>query len=256
MNAMKRQEQLAHNEIIVAGHPCHLLVPVQRNPHGWAVVFLHDVDGAGLNRREMYLQEFARHGLPCIAPISGRSWWTERIWPDFDAALSAEMYVMTHVLDYVAEEWQSRPPQVAVLGVGMGGQGALKMSCKYPNRLPIVAAVAPALDFQIAYYDEDETALPAIYAEPEAARQDTAILHIHPLNWPRNLWFAADPADERWYSGAERLKMKLSALGIPHDADLDTSALAQSREYADLMARPAVDYLIERLDRERRRAAT
>jgi pimeloyl-ACP methyl ester carboxylesterase len=256
MNAMKRQEQLAHKEVIIAGHPCHVFVPEQRNPYGWTVVFLHDVDGAGLDGRGAYLQVLARHGLPCIAPISGRSWWTERIWPEFDAAFSAEVYVIKHVLDYVAEQWQSRPPQVAMLGIGMGGQGALKISFKYPNRLPIVAAVAPALDFQLAYYDEDETALPAIYPEPEAARQDTAILHVHPLNWPRNLWFAANPADDRWYSGAERLKMKLSALGIPHDADLETSAVGQSRAYTDLVASPAVDYLVERLEREHRRVGT
>lgn len=241
------------NEITVAGHRCQLFEPAQPNPHGSTLVFLHDVDGAGLDRRTAYLDQFQRYGLPCIAPISGRSWWTERVWPDFDSAISAERYVIDHVLDYVAERWHSRSPQVALLGIGMGGQAALRLAFKYPNRLPIAAAVAPALDYQLAYYDEEETALPAIYPEPEAARQDTAILHVHPLNWPRNIWFAADPADERWYSGAERLKMKLSALGIPHDADLETSSAGRSASYAELMASAAVAYLLERLDRERRR---
>ena len=245
-------EEIPLNEITVAGHRCHLFEPTQPNPHGSTIVFLHDVDGAGLHHRAAYLDQFQKHGLPCIAPISGRSWWTERVWSGFDCAISAEQYVIEHVMDDVAQRWNSRPPHVAVLGIGMGGQAALRLAFKYPNRLPIAVAVAPALDYQLAYYDEEEMALPAIYAEPEAARQDTAILHVHPLNWPRNIWFAADPADDRWYSGAERLKMKLSALGIPHDADLETGS---SANYAELMAPAAVSFAVERLDRERRRVS-
>jgi S-formylglutathione hydrolase len=216
------------------------------------VVFLHDTDGAGLQGRQAYLQAFQRHGLPCIAPLSGRSWWTERIWSDFDANLSAEQFVMGPILDHVAEQWGSRAAQVALLGIGMGGQGALRLSFKFPNRLPIAAAIAPALDYQLAYFDEEEAALPAMYAEPEAARQDTATLHVHPLNWPRNIWFAADPTDDRWYGSAERLKMKLSALGIPHEADLETTPTG-AVSYADLTAPKAVDFVVDRLNRERLR---
>ena len=236
-------------EITVAGHRAHVFEPAQPNPHGWAVVFLHDMDGAGLQGRQAYLQTFQRHGLRCIAPLSRRSWWTERIWPTFDANLTAERFVMEPILEYAAEQWGSRSAQVALVGIGMGGQGALRLSFKFPNRLPIAAAIAPALDYQLAYYDEEEEALPAMYAEPEAARQDTAILHVHPLNWPRNIWFAADPADDRWYGSAERLKMKLSALGIPHEADLETTSSGATL-YADLMAAKAIDFVVERLNRE------
>lgn len=242
-------------EVELAGHRCQEFEPAERNPHGWCVVFLHDVDAAGLTGRDAYLKELARHGLPCLAPLTGRSWWTERIWAGFDERFSAEQYVMEHVLGYAAERWGSQPPQIALTGIGMGGQGALRLSFKYPNRLPIVAAVAPAIDYQLAYYDEDEEALPAIFSEPEAARQDTATLHVHPLNWPRNIWFASDPADDRWYSSADRLKMKLSALGIPHDADLETSAEGSPIDYTELMAQKAVHYVAERLERERMRVA-
>ncbi|HVX11070.1 MAG TPA: alpha/beta hydrolase-fold protein [Pirellulales bacterium] len=241
------------SEITIAGHRCQTFEPSVRNPHGWSVVFLHDIDAAGLDGRAAFLEQFARHGLTCIAPISGRSWWTERIWADFDPNMSAEQLVIDHVLPWVAEHWGAQPPQVAVAGVGMGGQGALRLSFKYPNKLPIVAAVTPAIDYQQAYYDDDEPCLREIYTEPEAARQDTAILHVHPLNWPRNMWFACDPNDYVWFTSAERLKMKLSALGIPHDADLETSAAGQSTPYAHLMAPRAVEYLVARLERERLR---
>ncbi|HET6880236.1 MAG TPA: alpha/beta hydrolase-fold protein [Pirellulales bacterium] len=241
------------SEILLAGHRCQVVEPAGRYAHGAAVVFLHDVDAGGLQGRVEYVEQLSRHGLACIAPLSGRSWWTERVWPQFDEALSTERFVIDHVLSHVAERWPSQPPQVAMLGIGMGAQGALRLSFKYPARLPIVAAVSPAIDYQLAYYDEDEEALRDIYAEPEAARQETATLHVHPLNWPRNIWFAADPSDERWYGSAERLKMKLSALGIPHEADLETSAAGQAASYADLMARKAIDFLVERLNRERLR---
>ncbi|MGH7139861.1 MAG: alpha/beta hydrolase-fold protein [Pirellulales bacterium] len=240
-------------EITVAGHRCQMYEPPERHPQGWSIVFLHDVDADGLRGRAAYLEAFARYGIPCIAPLSGRSWWTERIWNDFDPNLSTERFVVDHVLPYVAERWQSHAPRAALLGIGMGGQGSLRLSFKYPHKLPIVAAVAPAIDYQLAYYDEEEQALRDIYSEPEAARQDTATLHVHPLNWPRNIWFAADPAGEPWFGSAERLKMKLSALGIPHDADLETSAAGQGSDYAERMAPRAAAYIVERLDRERRR---
>lgn len=240
------------SETTVADHRCQIYEPAVRQPHGGSVVFLHDVDARGLTGCDAYLAEFSRHGLSCVAPLSGRSWWTERIWPAFDADLSTERYLMERLLPFVGERWQSEPPGVALLGVGMGGQGALRLSFKYPNKLPIVAAVSPAIDYQLAYYDEDEDALRDIYHEPERARQDTATLHVHPLNWPRNIWFAADPADDRWYASAERLKMKLSALGIPHQADLDTSS-GGSADYASLMAAQAVAFIVERFEREHRR---
>lgn len=241
------------SEITVADHRCQIYEPAERHPHGWSVLYLHDVDAHGLTGRDALLAEFARHGLPCLAPLSGRSWWTERIWPAFDAQLSTERYLIEHLLPFVAERWQSTPPAIAVLGIGMGGQGALRLSFKYPNKLPVVAAISPAIDYQLAYYDEDELALREIYPEPEQARQDTATLHVHPLNWPRNIWFSADPADDRWYASAERLKMKLSALGIPHEADLDTSRGGQSEAYTGLMAAQAVAFVVDRLERERRR---
>jgi pimeloyl-ACP methyl ester carboxylesterase len=241
-------------ETVIAGHPCQIFEPVERHPNGWSILFLHDVDAGGMSGRETYLDAIGRRGIPCIAPLSGRSWWTHRIWPEFDENLSAERFIMEHVLPFVAERWQSEPPRLALLGIGMGGQGALRLSFKYPSQLPIVTAIAPAIDYQLAYYEEEGQALRDIYSEPEAARQDTATLHVHPLNWPRNIWFAADPADERWFASAERLKMKLSALGIPHDADLETSGARDAISYAELMAPHAIAYVVERLERERRRA--
>jgi S-formylglutathione hydrolase FrmB len=47
--------------------------------------------------------------------------------------------------------------------------------------------------------------------------------------------------------------MKLGALGIPHEADLSTSAGGHGWEYYQHMAPRAVGFLAERLERERLR---
>ena len=73
----------------------------------------------------------------------------------------------------------------------MGGQGALRFAFKHPQLFPIVAAISPAIDYQMRYYDEEEVTIPQMYDDPKQARQDTATLHVHPLNWPRNIWFCA-----------------------------------------------------------------
>ena len=63
-----------------------------------------------------------------------------------------------------------------------------------------------------------------MYRDAEDARQDSALLHIHPLNWPRNQFFCCDPTDYRWHDSADRLRMKLWSLGVPFECDLDTVA--------------------------------
>src|SRR3990172_8740085 len=88
---------------------------------------------------------------------------------------------------------------------------------------------------------------------PEAVRQDTATLHIHPLNWPRHQFFSCDPTDHRWWESADRLHMKLDSLGVPHECDLDTSGGGHSFEYYSLRAERAVGFIAEHLEQERRR---
>jgi len=185
--------------------------------------------------------------------LTGRSWWTDRICPEFDARLTAERHVVDNVVGYIGRRWQSAPPRIALLGTSMGGQGALRLAFKHPNTFPIVAAIAPAIDYQQRFYEPDEETLPLMYPDAEAARQDTATLHVHPLNWPRNIWFSADPADKRWHESAEKLRMKLAALGIPHECDMTSSAGGHSWAYYNHIGPKAIAFVAERLERERLR---
>ena len=198
-------------------------------------------------------REFARHGLRVIEPITGLSWWTDRPWTGFDPKITAERYVLDRIVPFVAEHWNARPPQLALLGVSMGGQGALRMAYKYPNIFPTVAAISPAVDFQKRIDEGIDPGLDEMYRDAEDARQDTATLHIHPLNWPRNQFFCCDPTDYRWHESVDRLRMKLWSLGVPFECDLETIAGGHSFEYASHMAPRAIGFLAERLERERLR---
>ncbi len=238
--------------IEIAGHACQLYEPAQPSPHGFTVVYLHDLELGELLEKHALTRLFDLFRLRCMAPVTGRSWWADRICPVFDRHVSAERHVVDRVLPWLAEHGNVRPPQLALLGIGMGGQGALRLSYKYPNLFPVVAAISPTIDFQLAMEDGDET-LRQMYRDSEQARQDTATLHIHPLNWPRHQWFACDPTDYRWHESAERLRMKLYSLGVPYEADLETSGGGHSWEYYERMAPAAIGFIADRLERERLR---
>lgn len=241
------------SEITVAGHACRLFEPGMPSPHGFTVIYLHCHLGASLRGYPAFTREFERYGLRVVEPVTGQSWWTNRIWPEFDPNLSAEGYVLEHVVPYVAERWNARPPRLALLGVSMGGQGALRIAYKHPNVFPTVAAISPAIDFQKRIVEGIDPGLDVMYRDAEEARQDTATLHIHPLNWPRHQFFCCDPADERWHESADRLRMKLSSLGVPLECDLETTAGGHSFEYASHMAPRAIGFVAKSLEQERLR---
>lgn len=241
------------SEVDVAGHTCAVFEPARPSEHDYVVVYLH---GSGMGKLRAYpsfTTEFERYGLRVIQPMTGRSWWTDRIWPTFDPQFSAEAYVLKHVVPYAQQRWGARPPRLALLGVSMGGQGALRMAYKHPDTFPVVAAISPAVDFQKRIEEGVDPGLAEMYYDAEDARQDTALLHIHPLNWPRHQFFCCDPTDYRWHESADRLRMKLWSLGVPFECDLETVAGGHSFEYCSHMAPKVIDFLAERLERERLR---
>lgn len=237
----------------IAGHLVDFFEPAQANPHGYSLIYLHDVGQTRLVDNGPFTQLFSQHGLRVAVPLTGQSWWADRICEAFDPACSAEQHVVERVLPSLAERWGVEPPQIALCGTSMGGQGALRMSFKYPNRFPVVTAISPAIDYQVLIDEGDETLWAMYGGDRERARQDTATLHVHPLNWPRYTWFCCDPADIRWYESVERLQMKLSSLGIPHECDLETSAGGHTWTYFNHMASAAMAFVIHALERERLR---
>lgn len=240
------------SQLHINGHACQVFIPTQASPHGYAVVYLHDEHSTSIADHPVFNQLFEQHGLRCLAPVSGRSWWTDRLWEEFDSQISTERYLLDQVVPWLAEHWLVQVPRIALLGISMGGQGALRLAYKHPNTFPIVAAISPAVDCHFAMEEGDRT-LSVLYRDPEQARQDTATLHIHPLNWPRHQWIACDPLDYQWFDSTDRLRMKLYSLGVPYEGDLETTGGGHTWEYFDRMAESAVQFLVSRLERERLR---
>ena len=239
-------------EETVGGHPCDVYCPVQMNDHGYVLLYLHGVHGDCLREHEQFVRQFAQHQVPVVAPITGRSWWTDRISPDFDARISAETHLLENVLPFIRDRWSTDSPRIGLFGTSMGGQGALRIAYRHPNTFPVVAAIAPAVDFNVRHKEGDPD-LHAMYPDAEAARQDTATLHIHPLNWPRHQFFCCDPADHRWFESVDRLRMKLWSLGVPHECDLETSAGGHGFPYYNHMAERTMEFVMNGLERERLR---
>lgn len=250
----------AHWSVIeVGGHACEIHEPPDPFP-GRAIIYLHGV-------RERWLQDMPaltalveQHRLPVIAPRAGRSWWLDHVVPSFDRSITPERYVIDTIRGEVERRFGVVPPGIALVGTSMGGQGALRIAYRHPAVFPVAAAIAPAIDFHQAmrqagdrddgeYYDT----LWQLFGDVERARQDTAILHVHPLNWPRHQCFASDPDDLHWHDGAVRLHSKLVALGIPHRALLEPRGGGHSVEYYDKVAGDVIRFVLDALDQESRR---
>lgn len=190
-------------------------------------------------------------GLACCCPEASGTWWSSRIYTPFDSRLSAEMFLVEHVAAWMADRWRLSQRAIGVAGISMGGQGALRLGFKYPERFPIVASIAGAIDYHLCFDEYPE--LPQMYRSREHCRQDTATLHVTSSQTPRHIWFACDPRDRVWYPGNDRLHEKLNAIGVAHTADLGTSLGGHSWDYFNAMARPMLDFITTALVQESRR---
>lgn len=235
-------------DIDIAGKKVEIYEPA--NVH-FGVLYLHPLGLETLRGRPVYEKLLDRLNLACICPHAKRSWWLDRVCPEFDAKLTPEKFVLDHVMPIFSERWKLGNRAVGVFGISMGGQGALRMAFRHPQRFPVCAGISSAFDFQEIY--GQGTPLDEMYESKEQCRQDTVILHIHPSNFPPHIFFCIDPEDHPWNRGNDRLHEKLTALGVPHTIDLTTEAGGHSWQYFDHMAEPALRFVRDGLEKESRR---
>jgi S-formylglutathione hydrolase len=238
---------------LIAGKPADVFTPPTASAPRSGVLFLHAVGLELPSDNPAYTAEFARHGLACCAPHGARCWWADRVCPEFDPHRTAERHLLDNVLTWMRGRWGLGPRAVAAVGISMGGQGAVRLGFKYPDLVPVVASVAGAFDYHELY--GRGTPLDEMYESRERCRQDTAILHVDPQRFPPHVWFACDPADAEWYRGNDRLDEKLTAMALPHTADLATRAGGHSWAYFDRMAGPMLAFVAAALVTESRRLA-
>ncbi len=233
----------------VGGKPADVCAPSARPRFG--VLHLHDLDGATLRDRPVWTGLFDELQLACVCPHGGRCWWLDRACPEFDPQVTPETFLLERALPYFGERWGLGPRAVAVQGIGMGGQAALRLAFRHPQRFPVAAAVAAAVDFHDLY--GHGTPLDEMYDSKEQCRQDTAVLHIHPAHYPPHLFFCIDPSDGPWVRGNDRLHEKLAALGVPHAIDFTTRGGGHSWAYFDRMAERVERFVAAGLDQQSRR---
>ena len=239
------------SQVEIAGKSADVFEPQRPVEPGTAVLFLHGHGRVTLSGNSVYTALFEQHGLRAVCPHGQRCWWADRVCAEFDPAVSPVQYLREQVLPWLASAWQIAPPAIGLLGVSMGGQGALKLAYKHPREFPVVAALSPMVDFFRLH--GSGIPLDEMYPTPESARQDSAQLHVHPLNWPKHQFIACDPEDVDWYEGAERLALKLSSSGVPFEREFETRAGGHGWGYFNKMAPKVVEFLVERIARERRR---
>jgi S-formylglutathione hydrolase len=217
----------------------------------FGAIFLHPYGLETLADRPAFTKLLDQLEMACICPHAGHSWWADRVCPEFDPQLTPEQHVVRNIVPAFESRWQLRPRAIAVFGISMGGQGALRLAFKNPRLFPVAAGISSAVDYHERY--GQGTCLDEMYDSKEQCRQDTALMHIHPSDHPPHLFFCIDPADVDWYRGNDRLHEKLIALGVAHTCDLTTEAGGHSWTYFDRMAEPTLRFLHAGLEKESRR---
>jgi esterase/lipase superfamily enzyme len=234
--------------VSLGGRSADVFTPADR-PR-FILVFLPDLDDVTPKDNPAWTALLAANRVACVCPTGGESWWAARVCPVFDPAKSGEAYLLEDVLPWALDRFGLRPASVALAGVGAGGQGALRLGFKHPARFRTVASLAGSIDHYELY--GRRTCLDEMYPSREHCRQDGVMLHVHPHDWPPNVWFACDP-DSPWLRGNDRLHEKLMALGVPHMVDFTTPACGHSWAYYDRFAPAVIRCVVDGLEKESRR---
>lgn len=240
--------------VIIAGKTADIFVPSGTVQADRAVLHLHGHGLATLKDNPAFSAELAKHGLRAICPHGQRSWWLPLVCSEFDAELTPFEFVRDHVVGWIGENWGVETPLIGLTGVSMGGQGALQLAYRHARDFPVVAGIAAAIDFQ--QWWGQGLPLDEMFATREAARQQTALLHLNPLNWPRHQLLVCDPTDHEWIDSSERLASKLYSMGVPFESDFTTSCGGHTWDYFNAMASRVIGFVANALDQESRRLPT
>jgi S-formylglutathione hydrolase len=235
----------------IAGKKADVYEPPGLKRARFGILFLHPVGQETLVGNTAFTRIFDQLNLVCVSPHGGRCWWADRVCQEFDATLTPERFLLDQVVPYFQQRWNLAPPAIGLLGISMGGQGALRLAFKHPKLFPVAAGISSAIDYHELY--GEGTPLDDMYDSKEQCRQDTALLHVPPSQPPPHLFFCIDPADWPWYRGNDRLHEKLNALGVAHTCDLETQAGGHSWQYFDHMAERAIRFVHAGLEQESRR---
>ncbi|HTU91639.1 MAG TPA: alpha/beta hydrolase-fold protein [Gemmataceae bacterium] len=240
----------AWTRLDIGGKPADVYdLPASDKPR-FGILHLHGLSLKTLVSEPAFTQLFDELHLVCVCPHGQRSWWGDRVCAEFDPQMTAERHLLQSVVPFFGERWGIAPRGIGLTGISMGGQGALRLAFKHPELFPVVAAIAPAIDYHELY--GQGSPIDEMYDSKEQSRQDTALMHIHPSKFPPHIFYCIDP-DDPFLRGCDRLHEKLSALGVPHEIDVTTRAGGHTWDYFKHMAERVVRFVHQGLEQESRR---
>lgn len=167
------------------------------------------------------------------------SWWLDRSEPRFSNEQTPLAFLQQALLPWVETRWSAGPPNIRLLGWEEGGQGILQLAFRRPGDFPAIAAIDAAIDFHEVH--GHDAVITALFPSREAARQETALLRLHPAGWPRRMLLIADRR-EQWFDGVDRLEMKLRSGGVPVETDFYPGEATKIEDRASAIAR-AMEHL-------------
>ena len=226
----------------ISGKPADVYVPSASTMPVGVVLFLHGYDGVTLKDNPAYTQQLDKNNLACVCPHGPQCWWTDVIYPPFDEQANPIEYLAEQIPAYVQRTWQLESHRIAVTGFEMGGQGALQLAYRHARRFSTVVAISPKIDFETWW--GHGTTLDELFADREAARQRTATLQLHPLNYPKHQLLLCDPTDPYCLDGVITLTSKLSSTGILFDQDFESRHGGFGWNYVNAMAPKVIAYIV------------
>ncbi len=238
------------SQIDVGGQTIELFKPDRPDELRRGVLYLHDQHETTLRGQTVYEKQLNDRGLWAACPRAGATWWLDQRVEEFDAAISPLSFVMGPLAEWFQEQTAGQSRRVGLLGHEMGGQGVLQLAYRRAREFPVVAAISPAVDFQVLH--GRGTVLDSLFNSPEAVRQATVTLQIHPLDWPRHQWLACE-TNSVWFDGVERLTSKLSSMGVPFESRWQPTQQEEDAPLFDRMAEEAIEFIASRLEQESRR---
>ena len=136
----------------IADHPADVYNPPGASPPRFAVLHLHGVGLKTLRDRPAFTRLFDELRLACVCPhgeplLVGRP----DLRPNLIRKSRRKCTCSKTSLPYFKERWSQQSPAVGLLGVGMGGQGGLRLAFKQPDLFPVVAGIAPSIEYHELY---------------------------------------------------------------------------------------------------------
>jgi pimeloyl-ACP methyl ester carboxylesterase len=213
------------------------------------LLFLHGLFRDGdrfltLRDRSGWATRCEQAGLRVVCPQGGDGGWTPRARHILPGGMSSRpvLEALRQTLPvWMQQRWSLPTSACAVAGLELGGQGALQLAYRDPRSFPIVVAIAPKVDYYTWW--GQGTWLDQQYDSAEAARQDSVLLQVHGLKWPREQLLLCDPSDPYCFDGVTTLVSKLRSSGVPCEVDLETRAGGLSWDYAEAQAERWLEFL-------------